>query len=337
MSDKASIKAHNNNLWAREPDCLNTTPKLPASPHALSPEKGISSNTKEFISSSNDKLVVGEFVPNFVDKTEKQANLRREIEGILNEPDSPRIRGSPLVAGPDMGAESPTLTALVSSASSDALQEALDFLSAQVEALVQENSSRENLWSKHFPITSSGSVQCLPKDTKIYAFEGCSNLQKLIRCTAVFLDTLTGTSNSGFWAEPDLFITSLRFRERPASGHVMDYNPGMAPGKSRYFVSPSNTGMLEDRVPVLLKAWDTRSNFAIFQPASVGPGQQCHYEHIGIENLVEDHELLPTHSNQIYSSDSIAAVGYIHARPKPHEESEPDDLAHRTNYLRSNA
>ncbi|PUU78352.1 hypothetical protein B9Z19DRAFT_1084261 [Tuber borchii] len=116
----------------------------------------------------------------------------------------------------------------------------------------------------------------------------------------------------------------------------MDYSPRMASGDSRYFVSPSDTGMLEDRVPVLLKAWDTQSNLAIFQPASVGPGQRCHYEHIGIENLVEDHELLPTHSNQIYSSDSIAAVGYIHVRPKPQEESEPDDLAHRTSYLSSN-
>lgn len=280
---------------------------------------------------------MGEFVPNFVDKTEKQANLRREIEGILNEPDNPKIRGSPLVAVPDMGAKNPTLTALPSSVSSDALQAALDSLSAQVEALVQENSSRETLWSKHFPITSSGSIQYPPKDTKTYAFEGCLNLPKLIRCTAVFLDTLTSTSNSGFWAEPDLFITSLRFRERPASSHVMDYNPRMAPGNSRYFVSPSSTGMLEDRVTVLLKAWDTRSNLAIFQPASVGPGQQCHYEHIGIENLVEDHELLPTRSNQIYLSDSIAAVGYIHARPKPHEKSEPDDLAHKTGYLRSNA
>lgn len=328
MSDKASIKAHNNPRPI-EPDCLGTTPKLPVSPHALSPEKGTSSNTKEFVSSSNNKLVVGELVPDFVDKTEKQANLRREIEGILNEPDNPRIRGSPLVAVPDMGAEDPTLTALPSSASSDTLQAALDFLSAQVEALVQENSSRPNLWSKHFPITSSGSIQYLSKDTKIYAFEGCLNLPKLIRCTAVFLDTLTGTCSSGFWAEPDLFITSLRFRERPASDRI-------APGNSRYFVSPSNTGMLEDRVPVLLKAWDTRSNLAIFQPASVGPGQQHHYEHIGIENLVEDHELLPTYSNQIYLSDSIAAVGYIHARPRPHE-SEPDDLSHKTSYLRSNA
>jgi len=336
MSHRGSVKAHNH-LEPGEPDCLSPTPWLPALPHPLSLGKGSLPNTKKFTSSRNDKLVVGEFVPNFLDKTEEQANLRREIEGILNEPDNPRIRGSPLVAGPDTGAENPILTTLLSSPTSpDAIQEELDFLSTEVKALLRENSSRGNPWSKHFPITNTGSIRYLPKDTKTYAFEGCSNLQKLIRSTAVFFDTLTGTSNSGFWVEPTLFITSLRFRDRLAGGHVIDYNPDMAPETSTYFVSPSNTGMLEDRVPVSLKAWDTESNLAIFQPPPVSPGQQYRHEHVGIKNLVEYHELLPAYRNQIYSDDNIAAVGYIHARPKPQEEREPNEFTHRTSYLRFN-
>jgi len=335
MSQRGSVKAHGNRQ-PREPDCLSSTPRLPALPHPLSPGKGSLFCTKKSISSGNDKLVVGEFVPNLVDKTEKHANLRREIEGILSEPDNLRIRGSPLVTGPDVGAENPTLTTtLLSSASSGALQEAVDFLSPEVKAL-QENSGRENPWSKHFPTSNAGSIQYLPRDTRTYAFEGCSNLEKLIRSTAVFFDTLTGTSNSGFWVEPDLFITSLRFRERLASGQVTDHSPDMARGTSTYFVSPSKTGMLEDRVPVVLKAWDTRSNLAIFQPLPVGPGEQYRHEHVGIKNLIEDHELLPAYSNQIYADDNIAAVGYIHARPKPQEEREPNEFTRRTSYLRFN-
>ncbi|KAG0136411.1 hypothetical protein HOY82DRAFT_549792 [Tuber indicum] len=310
MSNRTSVKAHH--LQLKEPDGPSTSLGVQASP-----------KTKRAISPSNNEIVVGEFVPNFVDKTEKHASLRGEMERILNEPDNPRNRGSPLVAGPSTRAENQTLTASLSSASSNALQEMLDFLTAQVKAL-QRKSDRESPWSTHFPVTNTGSIQYMPKDTKTYAFEDCSNLQKLIGCTGVFLDTLTGASNSGFWVDPDLFVTSLRFRERPVSDHVVDRDPSMVPENSRYFVSPSNTGMLEDRVPVLLKAWDTPANLAIFQLASDGIVRQCHHEHIGIENLVEEHEVLSTYSSQICSDDNIAAVGYIHARPKPQESSGKD-------------
>ncbi|CUS13524.1 unnamed protein product [Tuber aestivum] len=325
VSNGISLKA-SHHLQLKEPD----HPGPQASPHALSLGKGKycpSPDANRFNSLSNNKIVVGEFVPNFVDKTEKHAKLRRETERMVNEPDNPRIRGSPFVAGPSMGAKNPTLVASLSSAPSDALQEAFDFLSTQVKPLLQEKSGGRNIWSKHFPITNDGSIQYMPKDTKTYAFEDCSNLQKLTRCTAVFLDTLTGTSQSGFWADPGLFITSLRFREGSANGHVMDYNPNLAFENPRYFVSPSNTGMLEDRVPVILKAWDTPSNLAIFRPIRVGS-----YEHIGIENLVEDHEFLHAHSNQIHLNHNIAAVGYIRARPKPQEGTESDGLRCRTSY-----
>ncbi|KAG0634045.1 hypothetical protein HOY80DRAFT_553275 [Tuber brumale] len=325
VSNRTSVKICHH-LQPREPDRPSTSIEFQASP-----------NTKRPISPRNNKIVVGEFVPNFVDKTEKHANLRSEMERILNEPDNPRIRGSPLVSGADTRVENSTLTASLSLASSDALQEILDFLTAQVKALLKRKSYRENPWSKHFPVTNAGSIQYMPKGTRSYAFEDCSNLQKLIECTAVFLDTLTGTSNTGFWVEPDLFVTSLCFRERSLSGHMVNCDPGMALENWRYFVSPSNTGMLEDRVPVLLKAWDTPANLAIFQLVSSGISQQYHHEHIGIENLVEGHELLPTYSSQICSDDNIAAVGYIHARPKPQERIASYDLRRSTSYVGFNS
>jgi hypothetical protein len=136
----------------------------------------------------------------------------------------------------------------------------------------------------------------------------------LVESTGIFLDTRTGTFQSGFWVESHIFLTSLHFGAGLTEDEIRTtYSDIAIPG---FIVLQTDTGATGRRKVVRLKGLDMQANIGIFQLFSSSPVTRLDHGHVGISNLIEEPELLSTCGNRIYSEDSLAAIGYTRRHSK---------------------
>ena len=208
----------------------------------------------------------------------------------------------------------PPLADSLSSASPEAIQRVFDWISCEIDRLREEGQVRDGVWSAHFPITATGTVLCLPEGINSHPFNCCLNLPRLAKSTGIFVDTNTGTLQSGFWVENHIFLTSLHFGVGLTEDEIRETYSDI--GLPRFVVMQTDTGVAGRRKVVRLKGCDMQANIGIFQLFSSSPTKRLDYGYIRLSNLVEEPEIHSICGNQIYSGDSIAAIGYTRMHSK---------------------